>query len=469
MQGTAVIEVGNKVQRIDLDRGYVPSGMVNVLLVNSLKKAGRCLEEDKKNGKGKKYNYRNTTWGWQEFATNDEVAKELIINLCDSSPENDVVVVMFNHELVKKVVDLGISQKQVLFVADQGSVGKFMYLNELELYDVKSLAFDPCESIGKQIDKELNKMNAKKVHIVSNPPYNNNLDLKILEDVFSHLGTRLKSAHIVHPAGYLHQNLNKPVRELVSQRFVRLFGDKIAKVHLFNGNAKFGVKLSSTAWTITQFDFEKKDGGIDVKDDTKGGEEYHADDINGITVMGKGFADHNLAELFSRVEEYIFRHGSIDSHNVHSGELTDYSVKVARITGTTSAKEQKDAIESIKDDYFTVICKNSSRNLVGKEWEVEGKEFLSKNEHTTCWAFDDNETRMNFVDYLKTKFARFMLAYYKNSKNVGAGELAIIPWLDFTQKWDDKKLVETFEVTNDQWQFIDKFIPDYYADYKSGF
>ena len=468
MQGTAVIEIGNSVHEINLNYGYVPTGRIDVLDVRSSDKASKCLEEEKKNDKSRrKYNYRNVVWGWQEYATSEKAVEMLIDSLCDSDPrDNDIIMVMFNHEIVKALVDFGISQSQIVFATDKSSVGKFMYLNEQGLYDVNAVAFDTDRSIGRQLHWELIKMKAERIHIVSNPPYNNNADLKILEDVFDNV-TKLASAHIVHPAGYLHQNMNKPVRELIAQRFIREYGDKIEKVHLFNGNTMFSVNLAATAWTVTQFDFGKKDGGIEVQDDTNG-ESYHADDINGITVMGKGFSDHNLAELFSSVEAYISRHGSVDSHNVHCGELTDYSLKLARIIGNKPSKNTE-TNKSMKDDYFTMVRRDIGKNLVGKEWEVEGKEFLSKEEHTTCWAFDDNETRMNFVGYLKTKFARFMLAYYKNSLNVGTGELAIVPWLDFTEKWDDKRLVEKFHVTDDQWEFIDKFIPNYYDDYKSGF
>ena len=41
--------------------------------------------------------------------------------------------------------------------------------------------------------------------------------------------------------------------------------------------------------------------------------------------------------------------------------------------------------------------------------------------------------------------------------------------MDFKQEWYDKKLVEYFEITEEEWKYIDKLIPNYYDDYLSGF
>ena len=53
--------------------------------------------------------------------------------------------------------------------------------------------------------------------------------------------------------------------------------------------------------------------------------------------------------------------------------------------------------------------------------------------------------------------------------NVNRGELKLIPWLDFTQEWNDAKLCKEFGINEELWKYIDNFIPDYYDDYKSGF
>ena len=73
------------------------------------------------------------------------------------------------------------------------------------------------------------------------------------------------------------------------------------------------------------------------------------------------------------------------------------------------------------------------------------------------------------MNYAKTKTVRFLLSFVKNGPNVGRGEFEVIPWMDFTKEWDDKKLCEEFGISEELWQYIDNFIPDYYEDYVSGF
>ena len=70
----------------------------------------------------------------------------------------------------------------------------------------------------------------------------------------------------------------------------------------------------------------------------------------------------------------------------------------------------------------------------------------------------------NFIGYCKTDFARFCLSLYKNGPNLlTGGGLENIPWLDFTQEWDDQKLYEFFDVNEETQEYIENFLPDYYG------
>ena len=61
------------------------------------------------------------------------------------------------------------------------------------------------------------------------------------------------------------------------------------------------------------------------------------------------------------------------------------------------------------------------------------------------------------------------MSFIKVGGHLDSGELEVIPWMDFTQEWNDKKLCDVFNISNELWKYIDNFIPDYYEDYKSGF
>jgi len=68
----------------------------------------------------------------------------------------------------------------------------------------------------------------------------------------------------------------------------------------------------------------------------------------------------------------------------------------------------------------------------------------------------------NCFDYLLTKFARFCLSLYKMNSQLSRGELLAVPYMDFTQKWDDEKLFNHFGFTQEEIDFINEYIQDWY-------
>jgi hypothetical protein len=48
------------------------------------------------------------------------------------------------------------------------------------------------------------------------------------------------------------------------------------------------------------------------------------------------------------------------------------------------------------------------------------------------------------------------------SKHIDNGELNNLPWLDFTQEWNDEKLYKYFDINQETQDYITNFLPDYY-------
>ena len=78
------------------------------------------------------------------------------------------------------------------------------------------------------------------------------------------------------------------------------------------------------------------------------------------------------------------------------------------------------------------------------------------------FKFDFNEKALNFLNYIKTDFARFCLSVNKNNSQLECGEMSFIPWLDFSKEWTDEKLYKYFDLTPEEIKFIEKNIPKYY-------
>jgi len=80
------------------------------------------------------------------------------------------------------------------------------------------------------------------------------------------------------------------------------------------------------------------------------------------------------------------------------------------------------------------------------------------------FEFNNKNEVLNFIEYLKSDFARFCLSIYKNNGHMRSGGVCrLIPWLDFSQSWDDEKLFKHFEIDQETQNYIRKFLPDYYG------
>jgi hypothetical protein len=134
----------------------------------------------------------------------------------------------------------------------------------------------------------------------------------------------------------------------------------------------------------------------------------------------------------------------------------DYFVNIAKIKGDVKFRNRvgiKMNVNMISDNFYV---------MVNKDTEV------SKNSKQQPFAFATELEANNFLNYIKTDFARFCLSILKNNGNLRNGELALIPWLDFAQEWSDEKLYKQFGLTQVEINFIEKIIPKYYGNEKIG-
>ena len=67
------------------------------------------------------------------------------------------------------------------------------------------------------------------------------------------------------------------------------------------------------------------------------------------------------------------------------------------------------------------------------------------------------------MSYLKTKFARFALALNKaTNRNNVIRYTKNVPLPPLDRQWDDDSVNQYYNVTQEEWQSIDNFIPTYY-------
>jgi site-specific DNA-methyltransferase (adenine-specific) len=112
----------------------------------------------------------------------------------------------------------------------------------------------------------------------------------------------------------------------------------------------------------------------------------------------------------------------------------------------------------VLDDFYTMVMKNSDDNK-----GIRQPNLNKPGNPTPTFEFNTEAERDNFINYLKTDFARFCLSLLKNNGHLSSGEMELIPWLDFTEEWDDDKLFKKFNVSQDLQDYIRDFLPDFHG------
>lgn len=275
--------------------------------------------------------------------------------------------------------------------------------------------------------------------VVSNPPYTNSLDIKILKEILP----IAEELIIVHPSTWA---LDIKGKSNTFNNFKTQINGEVKSLKFFNGNPIFGIGLFVPCM-ITHID-QNHNGPIDVQ---YFNENFKADSIFDITKFGTSWFD--IVKPFKeKIESFILKNSNISSNSKIEIDDTKYHCQLAAIRGHVDKEKM------INDDFYTLIMDDSDGNK-----GIRG-DFKRKNNPMPTFEFITNNEQNNFIEYLKTDFVCFCLSLYKDGQNIsGGGTLDLIPWLDFTQDWTNEKLFKYFDIDETTQNYIKSFLPDYYG------
>ena len=346
-----------------------------------------------------------------------------------TSLDDKKILVLFNIEFLQVLVEeRKINPENIYYIADND----LEYLSAIKIFKVQSYKLNDFSVPA--LKKLIAGIDMKFDLVFSNPPYTNNLDIKILNEILD----ISKELITIHPSTWL---IDCKYGTKFTVDFRNKINNKLASVELFNGNPIFNIELFVPI-VITHIS-ENNNGKINVNffNNT-----YAIDSIFDVSKyedkwisMVKSFA--SSMQVFDNLVK-----NRIDCENPPSNK---YFVQLARICGHANLTSEK----MVKDDFYTMVMKTSDRN----------KGIRKTNQNPPTFAFDTETEQNNFIVYLKTDFARFCLSIYKNGVSLVGGELGLIPWLDFTEEWDDDKLFKKFDVSQELQDYIRDFLPDYYG------
>ena len=275
--------------------------------------------------------------------------------------------------------------------------------------------------------------------VFSNPPYNANTDIKILNEIVNVADEFV----IVHPSTWVldRKGKTKMFKDLKSH-----VQNHLKSIDFFNGNNIFDIELFVPCM-ITHFN-KKYVGDTTVN---HFGSTFDVSDISDITKFGEKWI--NVVKPFA---DKFLSCDSITAHKTQHQIILDdkkFYCQLAGVRGTPN--RSKNSNHMLLDDFYTMIMKNDGNKGV-RNPNVRKDAWL-------VWEFNTELERDNFINYLKTDFARFLLSILKNTQNNHYGEMDLIPWLDFTEEWDDDKLFAKFNVSQDLQNYIRDFLPDFHG------
>ena len=131
-----------------------------------------------------------------------------------------------------------------------------------------------------------------------------------------------------------------------------------------------------------------------------------------------------------------------------------YYAQLAAIIGSSTNDEKK----SVNNNAYTMCMKNPEGNKGIREPRLN-----KAGGPTPTFEFQSEKERDNFIKYLTSDFARFCVSFLKVNQHLDNGELELVPWLDFTQEWNDEKLFKEFNVSQELQDYIRDFLPDFHG------
>jgi site-specific DNA-methyltransferase (adenine-specific) len=72
--------------------------------------------------------------------------------------------------------------------------------------------------------------------------------------------------------------------------------------------------------------------------------------------------------------------------------------------------------------------------------------------------FDNQEEAENLAAFLRTRFARFLIAQLVFSQDMFKEKFEFVPVLDVTRSWSDEQLYEKYKITIEEVEFIESKI-----------
>ena len=161
--------------------------------------------------------------------------------------------------------------------------------------------------------------------------------------------------------------------------------------------------------------------------------------------------------------------GFPSTYNFSNTVPSAHSVKIMTSKGDFFVPQRDISTNSdIVDDWKVVMSKTSAehagqadkdgRKKVVSRIEILGKQHICSESYLLIGHMTDKDSSKNLVDYVKTRFFRFLLSSVLLTQNIAKDKFQFVPQQDFSKPWTDEELYKKYGLTDEEIQFIESMI-----------
>lgn len=361
-------------------------------------------------------------------------------------------------------------KKNILFIY-RGQVLLKEFLPEYEKYSdencvllvEKGISFNIVSMDIKKLGLNVNLMTHKNLldnnikmkfdHIVMNPPYKGGLHIDIFNKAFELLKDGGSMTSIQPATPFLNTNtLNPNKKDILIRKNIQKYKSLIRMVdgnELFN--EEFFVPLSII--TLTKTIDETKSVCVEYQhlNGVVGGIHQY-ETFNDVFIHGN--------DLVLSIRNKVFNKKTTSLNDKSSKRITTspFWVTMAAVVGHPPKNNK------INPDFYCLVFKQNENNfnslIVENFLDLPGR---SNGRDKRGIAVNSLNEANNLIKTMMTKTYRFALSLSKIGVNLWGGNmLDTVPYMDFSNEWTDEMLNEYFEFNNDEINFINNYIGNWY-------
>ncbi len=143
-----------------------------------------------------------------------------------------------------------------------------------------------------------------------------------------------------------------------------------------------------------------------------------------------------------------------DKYKIYANKKTGFVTKTQIQKGKVLVNKWKVLLPKANEGSGSIPNQVITRPTIAEPGSVCTETYIVVN------SFSDEQSAINFRDYMQTKFFRFLLLLCKVTQDTTAKVYVFIPDLPMNQKWTDEKLYERYDITSEEQDYIKSMIKE---------